>query len=129
MHDKYIDNIQCLRVRKAKDIQKTKHGHDWRTSNNDTIIELNKKCREPQELLFEVGLVYICTFNDNKKSNSQKAILYELLAQETLDRFERIKVLLAPPGCKEVIYNENKPKEYYFDKPFKETSIGLVQIR
>ena len=54
MHDKYRDNIQCLPVRKAEDIQKTKHGHGWRTANNDTIIELNKKCREPQELLFEL---------------------------------------------------------------------------
>ena len=33
-------------------------------------------------------------------------------------------MLLAPPGCKEVIYEENKAKEYYFDKGFKDTSIG-----
>ena len=51
----------------AKDIKKSRHAHEWQLADNDVIQKLNKKCREPEELLFEIGLVHVCTFNDEKK--------------------------------------------------------------
>lgn len=97
--------------------------------NDKTSRLLDSKCRKPQVLLFEVGLIYTCTFNDTTKSNSQKAILYDLPSQETLDRFGKIKILLAPPGCKEVIYIKGETKDYYFEKGFKEISIECTPFK
>ena len=74
-------------------------------------------------MIFEVGLIYTCTFNDDKKSNSQKAILFDLPSQETLDKFGPIKILLAPPGCKNVSFVEDASKQYYLDRNFKETTV------
>jgi predicted GIY-YIG superfamily endonuclease len=120
---KYNNNPGILRQRSAQDFQKSRYGHDWMVASEETSNTLDKKCREPKLLLFEVGLVYTCTFNDNKKSNSQKAILFDLPTQETLDNFGGIKVLLAPPGCKDVSYIVGETKQYYFDRNFKEVTI------
>ena len=73
--------------------------------------------------------MYSCTFNDNTKSNTQKAILFELPSQEDLDQFAPIKILLAPPGCKEVIFIPGTEKEYYFDRGFKEISVTCTPHR
>ena len=86
-------------------------------------------CREPSLLLFEVGLIYTCTFNDSKKSNSQKAILFDLPSQECLDGFLPFKVLLALPGCKEVEWVEGASKQYYFDRRYTEVSIDCSPHR
>ena len=44
-------------------------------------------------------------------------------------QFNLIKVLLALPGCKEVIYYEGASKESYFEKGFVEISIGCTPER
>ena len=123
MMTRYQDENRPLRRRPSVDIQKSRFSHDWRGADIETSKLLDKKCREPKLLLFEIGLIYTCTFNDNKKSNSQKAILFELPDQESLNAFEPIKVLLAPPGCKNVIYIEGTSKQSYFDRGFKEITI------
>ena len=110
MIEKYNNNNTVLRYRNAEDFQKSKYGHDWRPSTTETSNILDKRCREPRRLIFEVGLIYMCTFNDDKKSNSQKAILFDLPTQETLDEFGPIKILLAPPGCKNVSFVEDASK-------------------
>ena len=124
MFNKYTNNLSSLRQRKSIDTQKSRFGHDWVGADSDASLYLDKKCREPQLLLFEVGLIYSCTYNDNVKSNSQKAILFELPSQSTLDSFGAIKVLLAPPGCKDVSYEPDSTKESYFSKGYKEISVG-----
>jgi hypothetical protein len=116
---KHIGSSNTLRIRRALDTQKSQYSHEWVTARDDVKEELNRKCREPDTLMFERGLTYTITFNDHVKSNSQKAILYELPSQEALDNFASIKVLLAPPGCKEVLLYEDVPKEYYLNKGFK----------
>ena len=73
--------------------------------------------------IFEVGLIYLCTFNDSKKSNTQKAILFDLPDQDALNNFRLIKVLLAPPGCKDISYSTDDTKQSFFDCKFVETSI------
>ena len=123
MISRYEDNNKELKMRPSVDIQKSRYSHDWRPAIFETSKLLDKICREPSLLLFEVGLVYLCTFNDNKKSNSQKAILFYLHDQAALDSFAPIKMLLAPPGCKNVIYEEGARKESYLARGFVETSI------
>ena len=123
---KYRNNPNHLRKRRANDIKKSRYGHDWHPADDDITQQLNKKCREPEELLFEIGSVYTCTFNDQKKSNSQKAILFDLPSQEALDEFQPIKILLAPPGCKDVLYEPDEPKSFYLDQGFNEITVGCA---
>jgi predicted GIY-YIG superfamily endonuclease len=129
LKQKYRENPTQLRYRKAEDCQKSRYSHDWRPAELDTSQLLDKKTREPQLLLFEVGLIYTCTFNDKRKSNSQKAILYDLPSQQTLDSFGSIKVLLAPPGCKEVMYENGRTKESYLEMGYIETSIECAPYK
>ena len=83
----------------------------------------DKKCRENNTLLLEVGLVYTCTYNDSLKIKSQKYIWFNLPDQETLNNFWTIKVLLATPGCKEVHYDSDATKQSYFYKGFVKTTV------
>jgi predicted GIY-YIG superfamily endonuclease len=120
---KHQNSPHNLRIRKSEDVQKSRWAHDWRSASTETSQLLDKKCREPQILIFEIGLVYSCTFNDRIKSNTQKAILFDLPDQDVLDRFGAIKVLLAPPGCKEVLFHPDKTKADYIQRGYKEVSI------
>ena len=90
MMTQYHNEGRQLRMRYSVDLQKSRYSHDWRTADSETVAYLDKKCREPKLLLFEVGMIYTCTFNDKKKSNLQKAILFELPDQQTLDSFTPI---------------------------------------
>ena len=129
MISRYQDGNQQLRMRTSVDIQKSRFSHDWRPADVETTKLLTLKCREPTLLLFIVGLVYTCTFNDGKKSNSQKAILFDLPDQETLETFSPIKILLAPPGCKDVTYTEAVTKQSYLDRGFQEISIECAPYK
>ena len=57
------------------------------------------------------------------KKKQQKRILFELLLQESLDKFGPIIILLAPPGSKDVRYIQDVTKHYYLHIRFKEISI------
>ena len=120
---KYNDHPSRLRVREAEDKQKGLWSHEWVAAEREVVKSLNQKCREPNKLLFEKGLVYTITFNDNRKSNSQKALLFDLPSQQQLDAFEPIKILLAPPGCKDIIYEEGMTKESFLERGFIETRV------
>ena len=74
-------------------------------------LELDKKCKESSLLLFKVGLIYEFTFNkEGVYSQSERAILFDLPSETNLRQFNLTKVLLALPGCKEVIYYEGASK-------------------
>ena len=49
--------------------------------------------------------------------------------QANLNEFKKIKVLLTPPGCKEVIYEPGESNQFYFDKRFVDISIGRAPER
>ena len=123
LRDQYRDNTNVLQERVSEDVYKSRHGHDWIAASTEITELLNNKCREPQRLLFKVGLTYTCTFNDNRKSNSQKVLLFDLPSEQTLNTFGPIKVLLAPPGCKNVCFDARLSKQYYIDQGYVETSI------
>ena len=123
MISKYKENEMEICCRYSKDMQKSRYSHDWKTADFESSNMLNRKCREPKMLLFEIGLVYCCTYNSTDVSNLQKAILFDLPKQEDLNMFKPIKVLLAPPGCKDVTYIEGMSKESYFERGFIEISI------
>ena len=46
-----------------------------------------------------------------------------------MNEFKKIKVILAPPGCKEVLYEPGESNKFYFDKIFAYISIGCAPER
>ena len=56
-------------------------------------------------------MIYEFTFNkEGVYSQSERAILFDLPSETNLRQFNLTKVLLALPGCKEVIYYEGASK-------------------
>jgi len=65
-----------------------------------TSAMLDKKLKEQHQLYFYVVGRYQITANDtnNKYSNSQLAMLFDMPTQEQIDRKQPLRMLLAPPG-------------------------------
>ena len=53
------------------------------------------------------------------------AVRFDLPNQEGIDNWRLINVLLAPPGLKETIFDEEKSKEKYINDGFKKVKIGV----
>ena len=123
-------NSENLRERVSDDVEKSKFTQqEWYTASISTSTILDEKLKESKTLLFFVGAIYTCTFNhpNGDFSHSQMALLFELPDQEKLDNWQKIKMLVAPPGLKEVIYNANKTKNDYLNDGFKEIKMGVAK--
>ena len=85
--------------------------------------------KEPRSLLFYQGAIYVCTFNDvsGSFSQSQMALLFDLPSQHQLKNWQKIRVLIAPPGTKEIIYDDAMTKESFLQLGFVECFIGTTK--
>ena len=111
LQDQYCNNQNYLRKRISIDLVKSKYSYEWKNASHEEKLELDKKCKESFLLLFKVSLIYECTFNkEGVHSQLQRAILFDLPSETNLRQFNPIKLLLALPGCKEVIYHEGVSK-------------------
>ena len=122
-------DISQLRERKADDIQlRQRCRQEWQSATQNTVEELDKKCREPQCILFFIGAVYEITYNDPTKqgkfAHSQLALLLDLPSQDHLDNFRRIPVYIPPPGIKSAVYDPNKTQVDYINEGYVKTMIG-----
>ena len=73
------------------------------------------------------GAIYECTFNcEGKFSHSQAVLLFELPTQDDLDNWQKIKVLVAPLGIKDIEYDNTMSKEAYIEIGFREVKIGTA---
>ena len=130
VHRQYANTAGQLLSRISIDTQKMRFAHEWSQAVLNTTNILEQKVKEPRQLLFFKGAIYECTFNqENKFSQSQKALLFEMPSQDDLNQWKKIKVLLAPPGCKEVLYDPNASKEQYLDEGYIERTIGCAPDR
>ena len=126
----HSNNHSNMRTRRSIDVMKSRYSHEWIRANADISLLLDKLCKESATLIFTIGAIFECTFNDEGlHSYTQKAILFDLPSQDDLDQFKKIKVLLSPPGCKEVIYYPNATKRSYLDKGYVEINIGCCPDR
>jgi len=74
-----------------------------------TSAMLDKKLKEQHQLYFYIGGRYQITANDanNKYSNSQLAMLFDMPTQEQIDRKQPLRMLLAPPGSRYIPSNQD----------------------
>ena len=59
-------------------------------------------------------------------SQPQLCLLLELPRIEDVSVFRKIKVLVAPPGAKELYYTGKKDKNIYIQQGWKEISVGVT---
>ena len=124
----YNSNQICERL--SDDAERARFSQqEWSTASVQSSRQLDSKVKEPKSLLFFRGAIYLCTFNDptGSFSQSQMALLYDLPSQEQLDNWQKIPMLIAPPGTKEIEFDETKLKQAYLDDGFKEQRVGIAK--
>ena len=55
------------------------------------------------------------------------ALLFDLPSQDQLNNWQKIRVLIAPPGTKEIIYKDTMTKESFLQLGFVECFIGTIK--
>ena len=117
-----------IRERIAEDVEKSRYSQqEWYCASERTSLLLDQKVKEPRSLLFFRGSIFTCTYNDKDGafSQAQMALLYDLPDQDDIDNWQKIPILVAPPGSKEIIYDATKTKQSYLENGFKEVKMGL----
>ena len=133
----YINSIKStisasnIREKKAVDIEKVRNSHrDWLPAQSSTSKILSRKVKEPDTLLFFKNAIYEFTHNlDDKYSQSQMAILYDLPNNNELQSNRKIEVLAAPPGLHDIDVNSTLSKEDYIEKGFYSIKVVISPIR
>ena len=120
-----------LREKQASDKQRLRLSlSDWGPASEETSKKLNKKVKEPSTLLFFKGAIYEFTHNlDEKYSQGQMALLFDLPNQEQINQNRKINVLAAPTGLHDIVYDNNKSKNDYIRMGFYEVKVGLASFR
>ena len=108
VHRQFAGSSRQLLTKTSVDTQKSRFAHEWSQAAHQTTRTLEERLKEPHELLFFKGAIYECTYNqEGKFSASQKSLVYDVPSEDEIDQWKNVKVLLAPSGCKEVVYNPN----------------------
>jgi predicted GIY-YIG superfamily endonuclease len=133
----FIDRVRrqvdghLLKARKSDDVEKSRFSHrEWRPATQRVVDQLEQAVKEPNEILFFRGAKYEFTYNEEDKfSQSQLGLLFDMPCQNDLDRFRKIAVLAAPPGIKDIEFEADVSKDYYLSKGFKEVKVGVAPER
>ena len=117
-----------LREKRAVDTQRLRLSHsEWVAANEDTSKKLDRKVKESYVLLFYKGAIYEFTHNlDGVYSQAQMCILFDLPDQYILDRFRKIKVLRAPTGMHDIVFDPTWTKEDLLTMGFVEIDVGIA---
>ena len=117
------------RISVANDEERTIDGQDFCRASSITSDELDRKVKEPRQLmLYEGGRYQITSNKPRKYSNSQLAILFELPSQEHIDNKRPIALVLAPPGSR-FIPDINATKQELLDLGWVERKVGITLRR
>ena len=74
------------------------------------IKNLNNRTKGPEGLFFKEQ----CTCNEDLYfSQSQICILLNLPLEDQLTQFQKIELLMAPPGLQDIVYDPNETKNEY----------------
>ena len=70
-----------------------------------------KKLKELKKSLFFKGIIYKITFNkESEYSQSKMALIFDIPSEEYLTNWHKIKILVAPNGLKEILFDNNTTK-------------------
>ena len=122
---------ESLREKVAVDTQRLRLSHsEWTPASEETSKKLDRKVKESYVLLFYKGAIYEFTHNkDGVYSQAQMCILFDLPDQDTLDRYRKIKVLRAPTGMHDIIFDPTWTKEDLLAMGFVEIEVGIAPMR
>ena len=122
---------ESLREKVAVDTQRLRLSHsEWTPASEETSKKLDRKVKESYILLFYKGAIYEFTHNkDGVYSQAQMCILFDLPDQDTLDRYRKIKVLRAPTGMHDIIFDPTWTKEDLLAMGFVEIEVGIAPMR
>ena len=121
-----------LREKHADDVERSRYSHgEWLHASEQTQSVLNQRLKEPDTLLFFRGAIYEFTYNiEEKFSQGQMALLFDLPSQDNINRNKKINILAAPPGLQDIEdWDETLPKEYYLNQGYTEVKIGIAPER
>ena len=120
-----------IRHSTSNDVQNPQNSHqEWQLASESTRLILDKKLKEPRELLFFIGAFYEFTYNDDGKfSQSQIGLLMNLPDQETVNNFRKIPIYVAPPGIKDMEYDPTKTIEQYVEEGWERQLVGTSPER
>ena len=62
-------------------------------------------------------------------SNTQIAILFDLLTEDKLSNWRKVKLLKIPLGLKEIIFDPYLSKEEYLQRGYVEIQVGMASER
>ena len=118
--------------RYCDDVQNQKYSHqEWMPATNDIKIKLDAKVKEPRAIIFFRGALFEFTYNDQVRGFTQSSlcVLFSLPSRESVDQFQRIKVLAAPPGIKDHTFDQNKTLDEYVEEGWFETYVHTAPER
>ena len=130
--DRYISQVKAqlnqadIRISTSNDVENPIYSHrEWQNASPTTTTKLDKLVKEPKNLIFFKGATFEFTFNKpGQFQHSQICVLTELPNQETIQNFQPIEVVAAPPGVQEVHYNPDKTTNEYINEGWKKINIG-----
>ena len=112
----------------SEDVQVPVESHrDWQPATIRTVRILNKKAKEPKELLLFQGGLYVFTFNDRQDRFKQSRLAYlsTVPASDDLAQGKPIAIWAAPPGCK-TPPPTNATREQLLNLGWRNTTVGLA---
>ena len=127
------DNIP-FRLSRSRDMHRTQSTNaEYSIATPQSIKTLNKELKEPSEIIFFAGGIYECTINDlrGRYNQSQLAFMLDIPSQESVDRFEAIKMWIAPAGTHYISFErDNIPsRASLLDLGWNEVQIGCAAER
>ena len=122
-----VDQNLVCRLSVAKDEERTIDGQAYVPASSVTSKDLDRRVKEPRQLLlFQGGRYQITCNSQGKYSNSQLAILFDLPNQDDVDKKLPIMLLVAPPGSR-FIPDIAATKQQLVDLGWAEKAIGVAR--
>lgn len=127
LHRNHIPYYLC----RAHDYQKSVNSQAefLRTTNSIYVNKLNKKVREPENIIFYKGALFEATKNTKEFQHSRVLLLYDMPDRETIEKRNEIKLLMPPMGLSRIEFPNGLPeKDALITDGWKEVTVGSEPI-
>ena len=120
-------HISLIRESTSQDLENLRFSLcEWYRAYESTSNQLDQQLKKSKSLLFFPGEKNEITYNkEGGFSQAQLALLIDVPTQVDLDFWRKIKVLIAPPGIKDIDYDPTNSTEFHKELGFKDGWIVL----